>query len=98
MCRQGGVIYSRAYDLLQHARAYNADEEPIFEPYQYPVESSDWGRGVVKPERDELETPEWLETLGIRHKELRPFTAHERKRERVGQAPHLWHVDVRYCR
>jgi len=33
MSRQGGVIYSRAYDLLKHAEAYNADEEPIFEPY-----------------------------------------------------------------
>ena len=33
MSRQGGVIYSRAYDLMQHAEAYNAGEEPIFEPY-----------------------------------------------------------------
>ena len=50
----------------------------------------------MEPEGDELETPEWLATLGTRHKELHPFTAHERKRERVGHAPHLWHVDVRY--
>jgi hypothetical protein len=43
-----------------------------------------------------LETPEWLEALGPRSKAERPFTAFERKHERRGQPPRIWHVEVRY--
>jgi hypothetical protein len=42
------------------------------------------------------EMPDWLEALPTGRKELRPFTAFQRKRERLGQPPRVWHVEVRY--
>ncbi len=43
-----------------------------------------------------METPDWLEALGPGRKELRPFTAFERKHERLGLPPRIWHVEVLY--
>ena len=43
-----------------------------------------------------MEAPTWFDALGHGGKELRPFTAHERKHERLGQSPRIWHVDIRY--
>jgi hypothetical protein len=43
-----------------------------------------------------LEAHKWLEALGHGDKELHPFIAHERKHERLGQPPRIWHADIRY--
>jgi hypothetical protein len=43
-----------------------------------------------------LKAPKWLEALGHVDKELLPFIAYERKHERVGQTPRIWHVAIRY--